>query len=466
VTQSSTAALALTVALTVGAAPRPQEGPTLGLSAVRSYRSASAQTLVDVFCRVPLAAVSPLGGEGGRAVFRIALDVRDSSGLTLTSQSWSEGVPGAMLKVRGASTAEHMAFAVKPGRYSVAVTVTDSATGRVTHQQTRVDAFTDPPPASDLLLGTDIRLIATPADSALRPGEIRKGALVVQTSGDPVLTPQSSKLGYYLELYPAKAESLAIVVRVLRSTGEQVIATTPQRAGVGAGGGVTQGIVDLAGLPPGRYLLEVRAGGDSGLTRTAPFGMTGFETLATAQQADAAGGLGGAPEDPFSRMTEPQLDSTYLPLVYLMTSNEQGVYSTLTVEGKRNWLRQFWAKRDPTPGTLRNEEHEAFQRLVAEANRRFREGGSTAIPGWRTDRGRVFIKYGQPDEVLERHQSASSPPYEVWKYTRGRPLKYVFMDLTRFGNYALIYTDDRREPSRPNWEELLGPEGVQDVQRF
>jgi hypothetical protein len=40
------------------------------------------------------------------------------------------------------------------------------------------------------------------------------------------------------------------------------------------------------------------------------------------------------------------------------------------------------------------------------------------------------------------------------------------MDLTRFGNYALIYTDDRREPSRPNWEELLGTEAVQDVQRF
>ena len=71
-----------------------------------------------------------------------------------------------------------------------------------------------------------------------------------------------------------------------------------------------------------------------------------------------------------------------------------------------------------------------------------------------------------PDEVLARPQAGNTNPYEVWKYTRGRPLKYVFWDQTQFGNYALIWTNDRREPSRPNWQELLGPEGVLDVERF
>jgi hypothetical protein len=78
----------------------------------------------------------------------------------------------------------------------------------------------------------------------------------------------------------------------------------------------------------------------------------------------------------------------------------------------------------------------------------------------------VFIKYGPPDEVLSRPQAESSAPYEVWKYSRERSRKYVFLDQTRFGNYALIWTDDRREPSRPNWQELLGRDGVQEVQRF
>src|SRR5207302_313988 len=83
------------------------------------------------------------------------------------------------------------------------------------------------------------------------------------------------------------------------------------------------------------------------------------------------------------------------------------------------------------------------------ATRRFREGGAAQIPGWRTDRGRVFIRLGPPDEVLSRPQPPGSLPYEVWKYTRQRQLKYCFVDLTRFGNYVLLWTNDRLEPSEP-----------------
>jgi GWxTD domain-containing protein len=165
-------------------------------------------------------------------------------------------------------------------------------------------------------------------------------------------------------------------------------------------------------------------------------------------------------------MSEAQLDTLYAPLIYLMSSDEQGIYSTLTVEGKRTFLRRFWARRDPTPATPDNEVMAAFYSRIAEANRRYREGGAAEIPGWRTDRGKIFIKYGPPNEVMQRPQAGATLPYEVWKYTQGRALKYVFMDFTQFGNYALIWTDDRREPSRPNWQSLLGPEAVEDVQRF
>ncbi len=88
------------------------------------------------------------------------------------------------------------------------------------------------------------------------------------------------------------------------------------------------------------------------------------------------------------------------------------------------------------------------------------------MDGWRTDRGRIFIRYGSPDEVLSRPQAGSTRPYEVWKYTRVRPRKFVFFDATAFGHYELIWTDERREPSRPNWQQLLGPEAVEDVERF
>jgi GWxTD domain-containing protein len=442
-----------------GAASQAADTATAGidLSAVRTYRAARGVTVVDLFCRVPVTAVSALpGGRSAGAAFRFTYDVRDSSGLeVLQPQGWTEKVPAGLLGVHGASTGERLEFQVKPGRYTVEVAVTDSASGRVSHGAIAVEGYRAAPGASDVLLGTGIRGPKSAADTVPGPGELWNGAVFVQTSGPPALTPQHDTLGYYLELYSARPETVTVSARVLGEDGKPLVGTAPAPVAVGSGGAIAPGVMDLAGLPPGRYRLEVTARGpDSTLVRSAPFGMTGFETMASQAAVAAA-----APSDRWSEMGEARLDSMYGPLIYLMTTDEQGVYSTLDLAGKREWMRQFWAKRDP--GLF-----EQFYARVQDANREFREGGMSAIPGWRTDRGRILIKYGKPTETLERRSFETSSPYEVWKYTGQRALKYVFLDRTGFGNYVLIWTDDRHEASLPNWQELLGDKAVQDVEQF
>ena len=450
---------ALTAVLAVSALGNTQGTDQLGLSAVRYYRAANRQTAADVFCRVPLTAVSALGGNGAMAAFRMAITVRDSSGLALTKQDWSEQVPGALLGVVGASKGEHLNLRLEPGRYTIEATVSDSATGLVTRGQLTVEAFRGAVGASDLLLGTGLRAPQSPADTVPRDGEIWNGALFVQTAGPPTLTPQATQLAYYVELYASKPESVTVSPRVVDDAGKQVIAAQAQRLGLGAGGGISYGTLDLAGLPAGRYRLEVTAQEpDSQVVRSAPFTMAGFETMASQAQAQSM-----TNQDVFSDLTEAGLDSMYAPLTYVMDASEQGTYSGLSVDGKRRWLRQFWAKRDPAGSTA---DMDQFYARIREANSLFREGGSSRIAGWRTDRGRIFIKYGRPDEKLERRNPGNSNPYEIWKYTQARPLKFVFMDLTRFGNYQLVYTDDRHEQSRPDWQDLLGTDGVQDVNDF
>ena len=445
-----------------------QESGGVQVSVVRFYRSANSLTLVDAFCRVPVSAVSALatgggvgGGEGG--AYRVSVTVHDSAGLELTSQSWSQTVSRSLLGVAGASVGEHFAFAARRGRYAIDLAVTDSATGRVSRARAEVRAFVEAPGASDLLLAAGLRAASGPADTVPRAGEIRKGDLFVEASGRPMLTPEQSRLGYYLEVYAERPETVSVVARVRSASGAQIVATAPQRFPLAAGGGVTRGVLELGGLPPGAYRLEVTATvAGRELARGAEFGMAGFGTDA----AIAAAAPVARTTDRFSSLSEGQLDSLYAPLLYLMSEDEQGVYSSLTLEGKRSFLRKFWVRRDPTPSTPRNEEEERFYGGIAEANRRFREGGAAEIPGWRTDRGRIFIRYGPPDETLSRPQSGNAAPYEVWKYTKTRVRKFVFYDVTRFGNYALIWTDERREPSRPNWRELLGPEASEDVERF
>jgi GWxTD domain-containing protein len=436
-------------------------GGGLEIGTTRFYRSAGNQTVVDGFARVPFAVLDSLTrGPSAVASYRLVLTVRDSAGLQLVADSWTRSVPARLLGTPRGSALEHFTFAAQPGSYTIEVAVHDSATGRITRTQVPLAAFAGRPAASDVLLATAMRA-ATGADTALRTGELRKGGVILEAAVRPLLTPAAANIGYYLEWYGKGlvAETAAVSVRVLKADGSPLVTTPPQQIPFDAGGGVSRSMVDLAGLPPGDYGFEVQVQArDTMVSRRAPFRMGGFESVALTAPPPAA--------DKFEAMTEAQLDTLYGPLVYLMTSDETGIYSSLTVDGKRSFLRRFWQKRDPTPGTPRNEEQENFYGRIAEANRRYREGGAAEIPGWRTDRGRIFIKYGAPQEVMQRPQAANSLPYEVWKYTQRQLLKFVFMDMTQFGNYALIWTDDRREPSRANWASLLGPEGVQDVQRF
>ena len=164
--------------------------------------------------------------------------------------------------------------------------------------------------------------------------------------------------------------------------------------------------------------------------------------------------------------SEMQLDSMYAPLTYLMRPEERGIYSGLTVTGKREFLRRFWAERNPNPGARRNEAAEVFNQRLGIVNRKFSVTGAVEIPGWRTDRGRIYLQYGQPDLVLARHGPGAGMPYEVWKYMRPKPRKYCFVDVTRFGLYSLVYSTDPREPTRPNWDRLIGEEAYEDALRF
>lgn len=434
----------------------------LEVATVRFHR-ATGSTMVEGLIAVPFAAVSRLEGDEqeGFGAYRLTVTVQDTAGLVLTNQTWLQRVPARLMHVAGGSAVEHFRFAVQPGRYTVAAVLTDSASGRVLRGSAEVAGFAQRPPVSDLLVSPAIRAAAGPDDTVAIGGELRRGGLFITVQPEPVLTPTTSNLFYYLELYGDGAMTAGVAVRVLDLDGTQVIARPAEDVAVPAGGGIAASGVSLAGLPEGRYRLAVVVTlPETTLTRTAAFRMAGF---ATAQQA-AQVARGGA-EDFFATQTEAQLDTLYAPLLYIMERDERGVFEDLSLEGKRNYLRQFWARRDPTPGTVANETQSRYYNAIAAANREFAEGGGGNIPGWRTDRGRIYLRYGPPDEVLRRPQ-AGTLPYEVWKYTRGRSVKFVFLDRTGLGNYQLIYTDDRREPSLADWEDILGPEAVEDVRRF
>ena len=175
-----------------------------------------------------------------------------------------------------------------------------------------------------------------------------------------------------------------------------------------------------------------------------------------------------ARRDHFASASESQLDSLYAPLVYLMHEDERGVYPSLTPPEKRAFLRRFWDRRDPTPRSAKNEAEAEFNTRLAVVNRKFAEHGAADVPGWRTDRGRIYLQNGAPDITLTRRGLPGTMlPFEVWKYTRTETYrKYCFVDPTWFGNYVLVYSTDPKEPTRSDWRQLLGDDGYEDALQF
>ncbi len=111
---------------------------------------------------------------------------------------------------------------------------------------------------------------------------------------------------------------------------------------------------------------------------------------------------------------------------YIISDEEREAFKKLSNDEERDqFIEQFWLRRDPTPDTLENEFKEEHYRRIAYANEHFAAGK----PGWRTDRGMIYIKFGKPDEI-ESHPSGglyerpidegggetSTYPFEVWRY--------------------------------------------------
>lgn len=427
----------------------------LTVAARRFFQPGDGATTVEVLAELGLRAVAPTAGATAR--YRLEVTVRDSMGTVLATGGWDREVAAALARAPGATATESFRFAVAPGRYSVQLRAVAAAASAV-ERELVVQAYEGRPPTSDLVLATAVRQ-AESDSAAVEPGEIRRAGLAMRSGPEPQLVLDSARIAYYVEVYPWQGTAVDgdLRVEIMGSGGRRIVSTPARPIRIEAAGGVARASLDLTGLPEGRYTFRVLVRlQDSTVVAEAPFGVTGRA---------APAGTAVAAADRFEAMSEAALDSLYGPLEYLLEDRERGAYAALSPAGKRRFVQEVWRRRDPSPGTADNPALTEFVRTVAYVNAAFRESGRGAIEGWSTDRGRVYLRNGRPDEVLRR-PSATPRPYEVWKFTRGRMRYYVFFDRSGLGNYSLIGSNDVREPSQMDWERYLGPEGSQDVLQF
>jgi GWxTD domain-containing protein len=146
-------------------------------------------------------------------------------------------------------------------------------------------------------------------------------------------------------------------------------------------------------------------------------------------------------------------------VTYIITDEERAAFKRLqTDEEREQFIEQFWLRRDPTPDTIENEFKEEHYRRIAYANERFASG----IPGWKTDRGRIYITYGPADEI-EDHSSGgtyerpieegggttSTYPFQQWRYRYiegvGSDIIIEFVDPTMSGEFRMTMDPSEKD---------------------
>ena len=164
------------------------------------------------------------------------------------------------------------------------------------------------------------------------------------------------------------------------------------------------------------------------------------------------------------RNVKPELKKAYKDwlekdVAYIITDEERKAFKKLETDDERErFIEEFWRRRDPDPDTDENEFREEYYERIAYANEHFASG----IPGWKTDRGRIYIMWGKPDETeshpsggtynresYEGGGSTSTYPFERWFYRYlpgvGSGIEIEFVDPTGSGEYRIARNPDEKD---------------------
>lgn len=164
------------------------------------------------------------------------------------------------------------------------------------------------------------------------------------------------------------------------------------------------------------------------------------------------------------RNVKPELKKAYKDwldkdVTYIITDEERKAFKKLATDDERErFIEEFWRRRDPDPDTDENEFKEEYYERIAYANEHFTSG----IPGWKTDRGRIWIMYGKPDgrethpmggsyerPSWEGGGSTTTYPFEIWFYRYlagvGSGIEIEFVDPTGSGEYRIARNPNEKD---------------------
>ena len=285
-----------------------------------------------------------------------------------------------------------------------------------------------------------------------------KSGMEITPNPAMLYTNQMPVLHYYLELYNLVADNQGkaykLVKTLFNSTGKKVTTSTKQIVPK-LNATVEIGNINLAKFPTDNYTLEVALVDTVSKQAKITSKRIYLYNPNVAKENTAAGNTDYIGSE-YSIMAETDCEKMLDQIKYIADPDELAQISKLeSFEGKKQFLFRFWVSRNNNNASGINESRVEFDKRIAFANKMF---SYKYKEGYKTDRGRVIIKYGMPDDIERHPAEANTQPYEKWTFNNVEQepnVLFVFADISGFGNYVLVHSTKRNEAYDPGWIQRI-----------
>lgn len=366
---------------------------------------------VDVYTQIPYDILQFVKVNGQYiSRYEITLNFLNDKNSSVSEKIWTEEVTVPVFEYTGSKKAFSLtqrSVEISPGLYTLKIQLRDNESGKISSVFKKIiveNYFKSSLALSDVMLVSRIA-----ADG-------KRQKIVPNISGN--IGENNNAFSIFFEVYSSNPEdSLEFRYVITDAKGKQLLnKNQPYKMHGNRGQIITR--FDSTQYSIGAYSLNIQArsakasSSEPFLTKVRPFFVRWGDLPVSISDIDLA----------IRQMRYIAKDAEY-----------DNISEAKTDEDKRKLFDEFWKKRDPNVSTTRNEFMEEYYSRVEYANKQF----SHYQPGWKSDRGMVFILLGSPSNV-ERHPfDIDAKPYEIWSYYDYNR-NIVFVDETGFGDYRLL----------------------------
>lgn len=395
---------------------------------------------------------------GYYAMLNMFIEIKSEAGELIDSSAWTVGnwigsiadseIPNYMIN-------DIVKAQLLPGRYDVTIKARDvnSSKSGLVMLNLDVPEF----PAEQLTL-SQVELVYSVGQAD--GGHFDKGGKKLIPNTRSVYSHDDNLLYFYAEIYnlDQSQTGYSIDIQILDATGNIYKELPPMTQDVGARSEIIMNGFNIIAFKLGSYRLRLKAtcGDDSAYIEKS------FEITPGKLEWELAREKRELADFPEAEeiTTEEEAKNFRNQILYIANRDELKQYDELPLSAKTRFAEAFWKRRDSKPSTPINEykiEHYNRYRYANDAYSTFKAEDAKKN-GWRSDRGRVHIVYGMPDDIENHPSSLDEIPWIQWFYNDVEGgAEFIFVDESGYGNYRLIHSSVRSEPKDYDWEQRITP---------